>query len=229
MKIGILQTGHAPDALRPETGDYADMFQSLMSGRGFSFETYNVVDGQFPASIESADGWIITGSRHGAYEKLDWIPPLEDLIRGIYAAGKPLVGVCFGHQIVAQALGGKVEKFSGGWSAGALEYRLDGLDTPVRLLAWHQDQVVELPDSARVLGNADNCEYAMLGYGDHILTIQPHPEYDAQFIRGLIATRGAALPPEVLEQARRELNAPTASNAIADRFEAVLKGEPVES
>ena len=111
MKIGILVTGHPPDELREKFGTYDGMFRTLLGGHGFTFETYHVVDSQFPENAESADGWVITGSRHGAYEDHPWIPPLEDLIRAIHDKGQPLIGVCFGHQIIAQALGGKVEKF----------------------------------------------------------------------------------------------------------------------
>ncbi|NIZ15759.1 type 1 glutamine amidotransferase, partial [Phaeobacter sp. HF9A] len=164
MKIGILQTGRAPDELKPATGDYDDMFRHLLAGQGFDFDTYPVLEGVFPDGPEAADGWLITGSKFGAYEDHDWIPPLEDLIRQIHARKMPLVGVCFGHQIIAQALGGKVEKFDGGWSVGHTDYTLDG--TPLRLNAWHQDQVVELPAEARVIGQNDFCANAFLAYGD---------------------------------------------------------------
>ena len=109
MKIGILQTGHSPDNMKDALGDYGDMFVKLLGGHGFDFQIWSVVDGDFPASAVDADGWLITGSKHGAYEDHDWIPPLEQLIRAIREAGRPLVGICFGHQIIAQALGGKVE------------------------------------------------------------------------------------------------------------------------
>ncbi len=114
MLIGILQCGHFPEDLQGESGDYDAMFERLLAGENFDYATYNVVDGDFPEGPEACDGWLITGSRHGAYEDHDWIPPLEDLIRAIRDAGRPLVGVCFGHQIIAQALGGKVVKFDGG-------------------------------------------------------------------------------------------------------------------
>ncbi len=143
MQIGILQTGHAPDALIAQTGDYPAMFARLLDGHGLTFRTWAVVDGEFPESIHDAEGWLITGSRHGAYEDHPWIPPLEDFIRDGYAARVPLVGICFGHQIIAQALGGKVEKYPGGWSVGPTDY--DFGDETLTLNAWHQDQVVEKP------------------------------------------------------------------------------------
>ncbi len=155
MRIGILQTGAAPDALM-DMGDYPDLFMRLLAGHGFSFATYRVLDNQFPASVHDCDGWLITGSRHGAYEDHAWIPPLEDFIRAAYGAHVPMVGVCFGHQIIAQAMGGKVEKFSKGWSAGATDYDFGG--KKVRLNSWHQDQVTRKPDSAMVIASNDFCQ-----------------------------------------------------------------------
>ena len=108
MKIGILQTGHAIPELHDELGEYADLFERLLDGHDFSFNRYNVVDGIFPGSVEAADGWLITGSKHGAYDDLPWIAELETFIRAIRDDGRPLVGGCLGHQIIAQALGGKV-------------------------------------------------------------------------------------------------------------------------
>lgn len=199
MKIGILVTGHPPDELYGEFGTYDGMFRALLGGNGFTFETYNVVDGEFPASTDAAEGWVITGSRHGAYEDHAWIPPLENLIRAIRDKGQPLIGVCFGHQIIAQALGGKVEKFTGGWAVGRTDYDLDG--QTVTLNAWHQDQVVALPDGARVTGTNDFCRNAMVAYGDTIWTVQAHPEYGDRFIQGLIETRGKGVVPDELMQA----------------------------
>lgn len=213
MKIGILQTGHAPDGLRGRVGDYSDLFQGLLAGNGFTFAVYNVVDGEFPAGADVADGWLVTGSKHGAYEDHPWIPPLEDLIRAIDAARIPMIGVCFGHQIIAQALGGKVEKYAGGWSIGRTIY--ETAEGPVALNAWHQDQVVDRPPSARVLASNGFCENAILAYGDHIWTVQPHPEFDAGFINGLIEERGDKIAPPLLDAARAGLPQPVAQKEIA--------------
>jgi len=222
MKIGILQTGHAPEELLARLGDYADIFERMLAGSGFDFDTYNVVDMEFPAGPDDADGWLITGSKHGAYEEHPWIAPLEMLIQDIHARKVPLVGVCFGHQIIAQALGGKVVKFPGGWSVGRTEYMLNG--APVALNAWHQDQVVELPQDARVLGSSGFCENAFLAYGDHIWTVQPHPEFGPDFIDGLIQGRGkGVVPEEQLREAAANLNAPTDNASIAAHIAAFFQ------
>ncbi|WP_050931453.1 type 1 glutamine amidotransferase [Aestuariivita boseongensis] len=224
MKIGILQTGHAPEELLPRLGDYADIFQRMLAGNGFEFQTYNVVDMEFPEGPDAAQGWLITGSKHGAYEDHPWIPPLEDLIREIHARKLPMVGVCFGHQIIAQALGGKVVKYSEGWSVGRTVYTLNGQE--IALNAWHQDQVTEAPAEARVLGSSDFCKNAFLAYGDHIWTVQPHPEFGADFIDGLIRTRGkGVVPDEQLAEAAANLNHPTHNADIAAHMAAFFQKE----
>lgn len=221
MKIGILQTGRSPEEMRDRHGDYDDLFKRLLAGRGFDFITYPVLDGVLPTCATDADGWLITGSKFGAYEDHDWIPPLEDFLRDAFARSVPIVGVCFGHQILAQALGGKVEKFAGGWAVGPAEF--DSRDRIDTIMAWHQDQVVELPDGAEVLASSKFCQYAMLGYGDRALTVQPHPEFTAEFMADLIACRRDVLPGHIADQAAANLSADLTSPRFAELFEDFFK------
>lgn len=224
MKIGILQTGHIAPALMQDFDSYPDMFVSLLSGHGFDFQSWAVVDDQFPASINDADGWLITGSKHGAYEDFPWIARLEGFLRDAYKAAVPIVGICFGHQVLAQALGGKVEKYSGGWSVGNTDYKLDGAPEGVSLMAWHQDQVTELPDDAKVIGASDFCENAMLVYSDKALSIQPHPEFRPKFVSSLIEARGRGVVPDpLLDKATETVNADLSDQYIADKMAAFFK------
>ena len=217
MKIGILQTGLAPEMLAAEFGEYPDMFERLLQHKGFTFQTFRVVEGQFPPSATACDGWLITGSRHGAYEDHAWISPLEQLIRDAFAAHVPVVGVCFGHQIVAQAMGGKVEKFGKGWAVGAQDYDFGGKS--LRLNAWHQDQVVTVPQGAKVVASNDFCANAALLYDTHAFTVQGHPEYGSDFIDGLMRTRGRGVVPDaLLADAASRLSLPTDSRKIADQI-----------
>lgn len=222
MRIGILQTGLAPEALAPEMGDYPDMFARLLDGHGFSFRTWKVVEGDFPAGVHDADGWLITGSRHGVYEDHPWIPPLEQFIRDSFAARVPVVGICFGHQIVAQAMGGKVERYTGGWAVGATDYDFGG--ETIRLNAWHRDQVVQAPAGAKVIATNDFCTNAALLYDDRALTVQAHPEFRPEFVDGLMKTRGKGLvPDEVMAEAAARLDMPLQDRTMAGRIAAFFK------
>ncbi|HCQ66007.1 MAG TPA: glutamine amidotransferase [Rhodobacteraceae bacterium] len=227
MKIGLLIPGHPPDEIREPLGEYADMYERLLAGHGFDFARWEVVDNVFPEGPEAADGWLIGGSRHGVYESHDWIAPLEELVRAINAAGRPLVGICFGHQIIAQALGGKVEKYPGGWAVGRTLYDFDG--TPLTLNAWHQDQIVALPAGAEVIASNDLCRYAGIRIDDRVLSVQPHPEYTRPVLEGLLEHRAAAagVPPEIVAEARANLDTPTDAGAMADRIAAFFKRRPV--
>lgn len=222
MQIGILQTGMAPDALIEESSDYPDMFARLLDGYGFHFTTYRVVEGEFPASVRDCEGWLITGSKHGAYEDHPWIPPLEEFIRHAYWAHVPLVGVCFGHQIIAQAMGGKVERYPKGWAIGATDYDFGG--TNRRLNAWHRDQVTEVPPMAEVIASNDFCTNAALLYGDRALTVQAHPEFRPEFIDGLMQTRGKGLvPDDLMATASTRLTLPLDDQTMADQIAAFFQ------
>lgn len=222
MRIGILKCGQSPEELRGDLGDYDTMFERLLAGRGFDFTSYHVERMEFPPDVHAAQGWLLTGSRHGVYEDHPFIPPLEEFIRTAYARHVPLVGICFGHQIIAQALGGTVTKHPGGWAVGAHDYDFGG--EKVTLNAWHQDQVVVLPRDAQIVARNQFCENAALVYEDRAFTVQAHPEFDDAFIQGLIEHRGrGAVPKPLLDQARARMGTPRQSPGIADRIEAFFK------
>ncbi|ODT60521.1 MULTISPECIES: type 1 glutamine amidotransferase [Paracoccus] len=222
MRIGILQCGQSPAQLKRDLGDYPDMFMRLLDERGFDFTTWHVEGMAFPDDIHDADGWLLTGSRHGAYEDHAFIPPLEDFIRRAHDAGVPMVGICFGHQIIAQALGGTVVKHPGGWAVGAQDYDFGG--QLVTLNAWHQDQVVALPPSAQVAGRNAFCENAALIYGDRAFTVQAHPEFGDAFIQGLMDTRAkGVVPDDLLAAASARMGQADGASLLAERIEAFFK------
>jgi GMP synthase-like glutamine amidotransferase len=217
MKIGLLQTGHSPDEMKTDLGDYDDLFRRLLAGHGLEFETWRVVDGEFPPSVHAAHGWLITGSRHGVYEDHAWIPPLESHIRDAHTAGVPVVGICFGHQIIAQAMGGRVEKFAGGWSVGWHEYDWGG--EMVRMNAWHQDQVVEKPEGATVLASNPTCAYAALAYGTRAFSVQTHPEFTSAEIDYLLRLRApGVVPDDKIARATANLDKPLDNARLAARI-----------
>ena len=162
MKIGILETGEVHPDLKPRHGDYPAMFEAMLRSvdPGLEFTTVRVVAGEMPAAPTQADAWIVTGSRHGVYDDLPWIAPLKDFLRDCIAARVPVVGICFGHQILAEALGGRAVKSDRGWGLGVQDYEVVArpgwmADLPGRFAvrALHQDQVVELPPGEYELGS----------------------------------------------------------------------------
>ena len=222
MKIGVLQTGTVAPELVDEHGSYVTMFERLLQRADPSFSTvlWDVNEKhEIPSSPEEAEGWIITGSRHGVYEDHPWIDPLKDFLRATHAAHVPMVGVCFGHQILAEALGGKVEKSDRGWGCGIHEYSLrdqpawmDEAKDTIAIHAMHQDQIVKLPPGATVLAESPFCPYAVLAYGEAAMSIQPHPEFDGAVQRGIISLRrGSAIPVETADAALSGIDGATDS------------------
>jgi GMP synthase-like glutamine amidotransferase len=197
VKIAILETGAPPGPLRPEYGSYPDMFVKLLEETGLEFEavSFDVTAGEYPADPSAFDGHLITGSAAGAYEDLPWIAPLKAYLNAAKGHTK-LVGVCFGHQIMAEAFGGKVIKSPKGWGIGLQAYELfeprAWIDSPapVAVPVSHQDQVVELPPTARAIGGNAFCPLGVIAYDDHpAISMQHHPEFEPAYASALIERR----------------------------------------
>ncbi|MEZ5824568.1 MAG: type 1 glutamine amidotransferase [Geminicoccaceae bacterium] len=231
MRIGILQAGHVPPELADRYEDYGSMIRRMVErgGRDFRYECWSVVDDVFPDDVRACDAWVISGSRFGAYDDHPWIRRLEDFVRESFAASIPMVGICFGHQIMAKALGGRVAKADVGWGVGAHEHGLveapawhDG--NSIRLNVMHQDQVLEAPPESRVIASSEFCPVAALAFGDNGLSFQGHPEFVNAYERELIAVRrGGPVPADIADRALGDLpqgelarDADTLSRWIAD-------------
>lgn len=235
MKITILETGRPPEALRGTHGDYPAMFERLLGAAdpALRFETVSVVDGAPPPDPAHIEAAIITGSSAGAYEAHDWIPPLEDFIRAAAAHRLPLVGICFGHQIIAQALGGRVEKSDKGWGVGRHAYELVdaapwGERPPLSfaVAASHQDQVVEKPDAARVLARSQHTEFAALAYDRFsAVSFQGHPEMSAEFAAALVSHRRGRIEDGLVDAAVESLAAPLDQDRVAGWIVRFLRAE----
>ncbi|WP_374303293.1 type 1 glutamine amidotransferase [Ferrovibrio sp.] len=191
MKIGIIECGPVPEALRNTYISYPAMFSAQLKPLlpSATFETVSVVNGAALPGPEARDAWLLTGSRHGVYDDLPWIAPLKDFIRAAAGAKRPMVGVCFGHQIIAEAMGGRVQKAEIGWRVGLETYetRLDGAAHSVAMPAFHQDQVIVQPPGSEIVAQSDTCPYAALRYSDApILSVQFHPEFSRAYLSDLI-------------------------------------------
>lgn len=188
--IGILECGRPPDGLEKQWGTYADMVKTML-GQDRQYRIYDVQAGELPAEPTDCAAYVITGSSAGVYDDLPWIAPLLDAIRRIRGRAK-LVGICFGHQAMAQAFGGTVIKSPKGWGLGMHRYQLveppPGMIEPLTMAipAFHQDQVVTLPPDARVLATSNFTPYAALGYDDDTVSLQGHPEFTPEFSAALI-------------------------------------------
>ena len=197
MKVAILETGRPPGDLADEFGDYPQMFAQLL-GDGFEIEKFNVEAGILPDP--SAHGaYLITGSPAGVYEPLDWIEPLKQFIRE--ASHSKMVGVCFGHQVMAQALGGHVEKSEKGWGVGLHRYSIlrsepwiDGKGS-VAVPASHQDQVVLQPPHTEIIAASGFTPFAALAWTNRpAVSFQFHPEFSPGFAKALIEKRYDRVP-----------------------------------
>jgi GMP synthase-like glutamine amidotransferase len=230
MRLGILETGRPCDALRAQFGGYADMFANLF-GSEFQYRRFDVQALELPGAVELCDAYLVTGSPAGVYDPLPWIAPLMDFLRE--AKGRTrLAGICFGHQVMAEAFGGQVIKSPKGWGVGLHTY--DVLDAgrfvagarQVRLIASHQDQVVTLPPGARVLAGSPFTPYAALAYDDGMsISTQPHPEFSVDFAEALIASRmGGPLSLGQGEAAMASLQAPNDSLRVGDWLRDFLRG-----
>lgn len=193
MKIGLLETGEPPEALQPAFGRYGGMFQDLL-GPGHDYVTYDVQAGVLPADPAECDAYVVTGSAAGVYDDLPWIAPLKAFL--VEAREQPLVGVCFGHQVMAEAFGGKVVKSDKGWGVGLHVYDvaeaqpwMEGA-TKAAVPASHQDQVIVIPPTARAVAGSAFTPAGVLVYDDRpAISMQFHPEFDPAYARALIESR----------------------------------------
>ncbi|KTD41642.1 glutamine amidotransferase-related protein [Legionella parisiensis] len=214
MKIGILQCDQVAPELITLHGTYSEMYIKLLYQvePNLIFTVYDACHGELPAHIDVEDAYVITGSHHGVNDGYSWITALEEFIRCLHVGRKKVVGICFGHQLIAKALGGTVIQSPKGWGIGMSVNKITqhkSWMTPslgvLNLIVSHQDQVVVLPPEAEVLAASDFCPFYMLQIRDNLFTVQGHPEYSKNYAQALIEIRKSKLSEELVEQGLKSL------------------------
>ena len=219
MHIAILEAGRTNPNMPAEFHDYPVMFETLFSNQpnsaDFRFSIVPVIDDVFPQSVDDYDGYLVTGSAYGVYDDAPFIPRLMAFIQKIFGACKPLVGICFGHQIVAHALGGHAAKFDDGWGIGTMPIKMVGavdwipsdIDQ-LDLIHVHQDQVMTLPPDAVRLAQSDFCKNAAFPLSKQVFAIQGHPEFTPAYTNALIDIREDKIGKDRAAKARISLQKP---------------------
>ena len=233
LSICILQTDIISQSMAQRFGQYPAMIHTLLANSlatkpynnlEFDHQSYSVIKGEFPNDKDVFDAYFITGSRPSAYESLAWISELEAHIRRLHHQQQTIIGLCFGHQIIAQALGGTVAKHDRGGNIGLQATKLNGQakqeEDRLHLIYSHQDQIVEPSPEAAILGSSTNCKYAIANIGHHILSFQGHPEFNVEFAEAIYRSREAQYQPAQYQHAIRSLSnqhdSQTASRWIID-------------
>jgi GMP synthase-like glutamine amidotransferase len=213
LRIGLLMVGHVDPKSQHIGGDYPELFDALLGPLGIELVRYDLDEGRFPDNVNECDGWLCSPSRLSTYDPVPWLADAEELLRRVVAAEAPYVGICFGHQLLAQALGGRVAKADYGWGVGVREYEVvqsrtwmtPSLDR-VHLIGSHQDQVMELPDGAELLFTSDYCPNGGFAIGERAWTIQVHPEFIPPLADHLLAGRIELIGAERVASARASLD-----------------------
>ena len=184
IRLGLLDAvppEFIPDGEKTDPEKFVDLFESI--GAPLTFETYRATEGDFPSALSECDAYLITGSPCSVYDKYTWIPEIHRFIRNAYASSVPMVGICFGHQLLAETLGGTVRLAEGGWMLGlhdvdifAPKPWMNGQASVHPLYFINQDQVVELPPNVELVASSPSCPNAMFTEDKRLFSLQPHPE-----------------------------------------------------
>jgi len=236
MHIGILQTDKVLPNFQAEHGDLPDMFQALF-GQLEAHHSYTVYDAQssLPNDIDCA-AYIITGSKCSVYDDSAWIRELAEFVAKILAAGRKIIGVCFGHQLMAHFFGGKVVPAAAGWAVGVhtsfvVEHNawMNNAETQVALLSSHKDQVESLPEGATTYLSNDFCPIGGFTVGSQIITVQGHPEFSKGYAHELMTMRQSILGEKVFQAGVASLSQPTDELLVAQWLLAFCQPESVQS
>lgn len=222
MKIGLLQCDHVDKELRTKFGDHSDFFCNLFEKYApeVSMDIFDIQKDEYPDWKNNYHGFIGTGSRFSVYDDIPWIGKFKDYIIELYDNKIKFIGICFGHQMIAETLGGKCLQSERGWGLGVKTAAINkkqhwmspGMSPELdnfRLILTHKDQIETLPPESTVIGGNDHCPYSMITVGNHFLGIQGHPEFTAPFVKELMQSRLELIGHQVVEEAEKTLDQKT--------------------
>jgi GMP synthase-like glutamine amidotransferase len=221
-RIGLLLVGHVADTSTHIAGDYPALFSALLREADVDLVRYDLDADRFPDSVDECDGWLVSPSRCSVTDAHPWIASAADLLRELIERERPYVGICFGHQLAAQAFGAEVRRADTGWEVGVHDYEVmrtsPWMDPPassLALIASHEDQVQQVPAPADLLLRAPGCPIAGLTFGERAWTVQPHPEFVPELADDLLARRVDLIGAAKVAAARETLARPTDSPVVA--------------
>ena len=214
LKIGILLSDHVLDDLQEKHGNQDNFYRRIFqeTNQDVTIEIYDVTQFTYPKSLNECDGYIITGSKLSVYDNVRWIKELEEFVTDLFLNKRPLLGVCFGHQLIAKALGGEVKKADIGWVLGVQSYEfktnypwLEYMNEDVQLIHSHQDQVMRLPERATLVASNKHVPNSMYYIEDHVMCMQGHPEFTNAYAYDVLCKRRDVLGEEQFKQAESSL------------------------
>jgi GMP synthase-like glutamine amidotransferase len=228
VQVVLLQTDNVLEPFQPEHGDYPAMFSEILTAADIEVSVVDVRT-ELPAP-GAADAYLITGSRHSVYDNLPWIGRLAEYLRGEIATGRKVVGICFGHQLLAHFFGGEVRPATTGWEVGVKETRVrtptPWMKPPLQqfnLISSHKDQVQKLPDGATVTASSANCPVAGFTMGENVITFQGHPEFRKGYSRALMDYRRQILGDHKYEEGIASLSRETDQDVVGGWILAFLR------
>jgi GMP synthase-like glutamine amidotransferase len=213
--IGILEADVLDDEVIQLYGSYTERFEALLRTvePQLDFQTYSVMQQHYPQNIDACDAYLVTGSKFSVYEDVDWIPRLEQFVVDCVALEKKLIGICFGHQLIAQALGGQVQKHTAGWGVGLASSDVTHMppwlmpaQQQFSLLVNHQDQVTRLPQQASLVATNEFCPVAAYQVDGSIISFQGHPEFNRDYLQYLATKNRQNIGEKAYQQAIQSLN-----------------------
>lgn len=183
--------GRLPDFIPNYESLFMDLFASI--GEHVSYRIFQTWQGELPSTVTPDELYLVPGSLDSAYDDKPWIVALVNWIERAYCSGAKLMGVCFGHQVIARALGGEVKKYDGGFGAGlrashVMDEQMKTYfpDGKMCLLYSHHDQVTVLPQGATLCATSDFCRNESYRIGNQVVTFQGHPEFTVAYSRHLL-------------------------------------------